>query len=454
MIALEARAMRAVDVVRSDDGAKWAFRLAMVAACVLYYVIGRHQWFVRDDWASALTRDKVLDVYGWKEWLFAPQDGHWMTVPVVIYHYFTSWFGLDSYWPFLLPAMAAHVAAVLLTRVICVRNGVSAWTTTLVCSMLLVFGSGWENLVFAIQITYNFSLVAFLAQIVLVDHDGPADRRDYLAVGLSLIGVMSSGFGPIFMFGVFVFLAMRRRWKPLIIAVAPQAVAYAWWFLFWERDPAKEARPGSTAQLPAFVAKGVGATFDSLVSLPGLGGIAMLATLVVALSSRFGPRVRSASCAMAATTIVMFLGIGIERIGFGISIATSSRYMHISAMMLAPVFALAVDQLARISREARLAGLAVVAASALINAGSLRELSASWALASQKERDTIDLVAGSGVAWQADPNHALFVDSPDVLVSSIPTLLELGAIHPRYPSTDEEAKLVSDALGLSAAPPP
>jgi len=448
VIALEARATRAIDAVRTDDGAKWAFRLALVGACILYYVVGRHQWFVRDDWASALTRDKVLDIYGWKDWLFAPQDGHWMTVPVVVYHYFTSWFGLDSYWPFLIPALAAHVGAVLLTRVLCRRNGVSEWTTTLVCSMLLVFGSGWENLVFAIQITYNFSLVAFLAQIVLVDHDGPVDRRDYIAVGVSLIGVMSSGFGPIFMVGVFVFLAMRRRWKPLLVALVPQAVAYAWWFEFWERDPAKEARPGGSAQIPAFVARGIGATFDALVSLPGLAGLAMLATLIVAVSGQFGPRVRAVGCAMVATTIVMFLGIGIERVGFGLSIATSSRYVHISAMMLAPVFALAIDQLARISREARWAGLAVVAASAVINAGSLRELSSSWALASQAERDTVDLIVGSGLAPQADPNRSIFADSPDVRVSSLPVMIEKGAVHPRVPATDEEIMRVRDALGL------
>jgi len=451
MIALEARARRAVEVVRSDDGAKWAFRLALVAACVMYYVIGRHQWFVRDDWASALTRDKVLHIYGWQHWLLDPQDGHWMTVPVLVYHYLTSWFGLDSYWPFLFPALAAHVAAVLLTRVLCVRNGVSAWTTTLVCSMLLVFGSGWENLVFAIQITYNFSLVAFLAQIVLVDHDGPVDRRDWIAVGLSLIGVMSSGFGPIFMVGVFVFLAMRRRWRALLVAVVPQAVAYAWWFTFWENDPAKDARPGGSAQIPAFVARGVSATFDALVSLPGLGGLALLATLVVALSGRFGARARCFGCAMVATTLVMFLGIGVERVGFGLSIATSSRYLHISAMMLAPVFALAIDQLARISREARWAGLAVVAASAVINAGTLRELSASWALASQAERDTVDLIAGSDLAAQADPNRSIFVDSPDVRVSSLQLMIDKGAVHPRAPMTPEELQQVREALGL---PPP
>ena len=56
------------------------------------------------------------------------------------------------------------------------------WTTTLVCAGLLVFGAGWENIVFAIQITYGLSMLAFLLHVLLVDHDGPAgsSRRRWL----------------------------------------------------------------------------------------------------------------------------------------------------------------------------------------------------------------------------------------------------------------------------------
>ncbi len=46
--------------------------------------------------------------------------------------------------------------------------------------LLLVFGAGWENLMFAVQIVYNISLLAFLGQSLLVDHDGPVDRRDWV----------------------------------------------------------------------------------------------------------------------------------------------------------------------------------------------------------------------------------------------------------------------------------
>jgi hypothetical protein len=452
VIAAEARVKHGIDVVRSDDGAKWAFVLAIGGAIVAYYFAARHQWFVRDDYALVLTRQRVLEISGWQHWLFDPQDGHWLTVPVLVYHVTENLFGLDSYWPFLVPTLLSHIAAVLLVRILCRRNGVSAWTTTLVCSLLLVFGAGWENMVFAIQITFNFSLVAFLAQLVLTDHDGPVDRRDWIAVGISIIGVMSSGFGPIFMVGIFVLLAVRRRWKALVIAVGPQAVLYGWWYVFWEKDPASDSHPGNLSHLPAFVAKGVGTTFDSLVSLSGLGGIALVATLAVALSARFGPRTRSMFVALTATTLVMFLAIGVERVGFGLSIASSSRYLHIAGILLAPIFALAIDQLARISREARWAGLAVVSASTLLNLGVLHELSIDWATDARAQKDTLDLIAGSGLAPQADPNRSIFLDSPDVRVLSIPVLIEQGAVHPRPPITPEEIQRVRDALGLPPTP--
>ena len=44
--------------------------------------------------------------------MFDAQDGHWLTIPVLIFHVTREIFGLGSYWPFLLPTIAAHVGAV------------------------------------------------------------------------------------------------------------------------------------------------------------------------------------------------------------------------------------------------------------------------------------------------------------------------------------------------------
>ncbi|MEO5901693.1 MAG: hypothetical protein ABIR68_16415, partial [Ilumatobacteraceae bacterium] len=130
---------------RSDDGARWAFRAAVAASVLVLGVAGRHQWFIRDDWALLLTRRRILHDSGVAAWLFTPQDGHWLTVPAIVFRLLDNVVGLGSYWPYLLMAMLPHIAIVLLVRLICLRHDVSAWTTTLICSILLVFGNGWED---------------------------------------------------------------------------------------------------------------------------------------------------------------------------------------------------------------------------------------------------------------------------------------------------------------------
>ncbi len=445
---LESRVWRTVSLVRSDRFANRLFWMVLPAAFVVYFLVGRNQWFTRDDWASVITRETVLQTKGWQNWLFDPQDGHWLTVPFLIFAALRRAFGLGSYWPFLIPAIAAHVGSVLLTRKICQRYQVSAWTTTLVCSLLLLFGSGWENLIFAIQICYNMSLLVFLAQLFLVDHDGPVDRRDYIGAGLSLIGMMSSGFGPIFMVGILILLALRQRWKALLIAVVPQAAAYGWWLLTWSSDNAANTRSGNRSQIPLFVVRGVSATFDGMTSIPGLGAIALVATLATVFVITGERRRQTLLLALASTVVVMYSAIAFQRSGFGIGFATSSRYQHMAAMVIAPCFAVMIDRLGRISREARLAGLAVVAVSTAVNVSVMRERTVSWAIETEQERKLINLVAGSDLLAGANPKESPLRNSPDVTLGSIEFLREEGALDPRQPADQDERNRLEIALGV------
>ena len=137
------------------------------------------------------------------------------------------------------------------------RAGVTAWTATILAGMLAVFGSGWENIVFAIQLSYNLSLLAFLVQLLLIDHDGPPDRRDACAARCrsrrrGLVGIRT-------------LLHRRRRccswccggagWLRAI-ATVPQVLASAWWWLFWGSDPAGDKARSAVSQLPAYVNRG------------------------------------------------------------------------------------------------------------------------------------------------------------------------------------------------------
>ena len=422
--------------------------LSVAVAVVVWYVVGRSQWFIRDDWAFLITRDRIRELEGWRPWLFEPTAGHWMTWPILIYRGLRNVFGLGSYWPFLAVNLALHLGCVLAVREICRRVGATAWTTTLVCAGLLVFGPGWENIVFAIQITCNLSLLAFLVQLLLVDHDGPVGRRDIAGAALAVVGVMSSGFGAFFVVGIAIFLGLRRRWAALAVAVVPQGLALGWWALTWGSSSSEPRVAGPVSMVPTFAVHGVTAVFDSLTTVPGLGGIAAVAALAVALWRKPGWRSQSILITLWLTTAAMYVGLGYQRIGFGVEGGGISRYQHLGAMLLAPAFAVAVDRLRWLAAEAIWAGRVVLLAAVVVNAGVLHADGSAWKIRANDERALLELIAGSPLAASVDQDLRPLPFSPDVNIASLELLVADGAITPRVPSTPEEDAAVRRALGV------
>jgi hypothetical protein len=445
---LEARGRAALRWAASERGSVWAFRVALAVSAVVYWIVGRRQWFIRDDWAFVITRPVVRATLGNAEWLFTAQDGHWMTPPLIIYRAIQNLVGLESYWPYLLVNLALHVGTVVLVRRLCLRWGASGWTTTLVCSILLVFGGGWENIVFAVQITYNLTLVCFVAQLLLCDHDGPPDRRDWVGAALGVIGVASSGFGPFMIVGLVVFLASRRRWKALVIGVVPQALAYLWWYFTWQEDLAADTNPGPPSRIPEFAVRGLVATFESFIGVAALGGVALVGSIALALGRTASPRVRWGVVALWAAVLSMFVGIGLHRVGFGVDFGTASRYRYMAAMLLAPVLALAVDRLASWSVGLHRAGRVVLAASVLLNVGTLRVEAAKWSARSADAKRLFELAAGSGLLGEVPATTIIDPFNPDVNAVAVLVLVRDGIITPRPPATPEELAEVRRALGL------
>jgi hypothetical protein len=445
---VERRGRTALAWAASDTGAIWAFRIALAISALVYWVVGRRQWFIRDDWAFLLSRQALRVTRGIDDWLLTAQDGHWMTPPLLIFRGLQNLFGMGSYWPYLVVNLVLHVGAVLLTRRLCQRWGVSPWTTTLLCSILLVFGGGWMNIVFAVQITYNLSLVCFLAQVLLADHDGPVDRRDWLGAALGVLGVMSSGFGPFFIAGMAALLVLRGRWKAAAIAVLPQGLAYAWWYLTWASDIASDTVPGPRSQVPAFAVRGLTATFESLIAIPALGAVALLGALAMVFTPALSRQVRAGLAAMWVTSTLMFLGIGVQRIGFGVQSAEESRYQYMAAMVLVPAVGLAVDRLARWSPGVHRATQVLLAVSVVLNAGWLQVRGAEWADRSAATRRLFELVAGSGLLDDVAPDRRIDDYNPDVNAGWLGYLVREGVVTPRTPSTPEEIAEVRRALGL------
>src|SRR4051794_13801307 len=420
---------------------------------VVIAVISRHQWFARDDWAFLFTRGRLHETAGLDTMLMEPQDGHWMMWPILVFRGLYNVVGTRSYWPYLVVLWATHVGAVVLANRWMRRFGVSAWISTLMTILLLVFGAGWENLVFAVQIVYNFSLLAFLGQMLLVDHDGPIDRRDGFGVLLSLIGVSSSGFGPFFGFGVGVLLVLRRRWLAAVVAVVPQALAWMWWWHAWGADPAGARGGGADLRFVVdWTEHGLWAVFGSLSATGLLAWPAVVLCIAMALWPGTGRYRRAPIIAMLATVVVMFIGIGTRREVFGIYASAWPRYQFMAAMIAAPVLAFGLDQIDRFASWARWIPRVVLLLAIARNVVWMHDGAESWGSAARADRRLFALVAGSAQRLEARPDRSISAFSPDVLVIDLDTLVDDGAIRRVPPSTPEQREAVAKALGLS--PPP
>ena len=414
--------------------------------------IARDQWFVRDDWAFIFTRQRLYEVRGLDDLLLEPQDGHWMTWPILVFRMLHGVFGTGSYLPFLIVLWITHIGAVVLARVWMTRLGVTAWISTLMTIVLLVFGAGWENLMFAIQIVYNFSLLAFLGQSLLVDHDGPVDRRDWIGAGISLIGVSSSGFGPFFAFGVGLMLALRRRWKAAAIAVVPQAVAWCWWWLTWGSDPVGGDGTAGVRFVVHWVEFGVWSTFGSMIGTGLLAWPAFVLCVGLAAWPRLDPARRAPVIALLATALVMYAGIGTRREVFGVEAAGWPRYQYMAAMIVAPVLALGLDQAVRFASWARWIPRLLLMLAIVRNVDWMNDGADYWASLSSADRQTFELVAGSDARLEVPPDRSMSTVSPDVRVGNLPELVADGAITPRTPTTEQERAVVAYALGVSVPP--
>ena len=182
-------------------------------------------WFYLDEW-DFLANRTAFNVHD----LFRAHNEHWVTLPVLVYRGMWWIFGLNSYRPYQLLIVLAHLGAALLVRTVMRRVGVRPWTATVVAVTFVFFGSGYQNIVLPFQITLVGSLVFGFVQLLLATHDGPLDKRDFFALAAGLAALMCSGVGVsmVVAVGVAVLLARGGGWA--LMQTVPLGLAYLLWY--------------------------------------------------------------------------------------------------------------------------------------------------------------------------------------------------------------------------------
>ncbi len=333
--------------------------LVAAVALVLFLVFGHRRWFFVDEWDFLADRNayKLDD-------LLRPHNEHWSTLPILVWRVLWRLFGLQTYVPYQLVLISLHLTAAFLLRTVMRRAGVGPWVATTAASLFVLFGAGYENIVWAFQIGFVASLVFGLTQLLLADHDGPLDRRDWLGVLAGFAGLLCSGLAVTMTIIVGVATLMRRGWRVAFFHTAPLGILYVLWWFTQARDAYTTQRtkqggravpytPPTIGELARFVARGIGATFDAMGQLPGVGvalGVLLMAGLGLAWHNLDGAERRTRAAVPGALIVGAVVFLVISSLGRSSGIwapERASRYLHVVAALSLPALAVAADAVVR-----------------------------------------------------------------------------------------------------------
>jgi hypothetical protein len=346
---------------------RWATRVfvaVVVVALPFYLAVNQHVWFNNDDWDYLATRSagSIHD-------LFRPHNEHWQTLPILLYRGMWHLFGLDHYRLYELPVLVLHLTAGVLLWIVMRRVGVRPWVATLVGSVFVLYGAGYQDIIWDFQVGFNAALVFGLAQLLLADHEGRVDRRDYLAITCGVLGLMCAGLAVTMVFIVGLAMLLRRGWRVALLQVGPPTAVFAVWWLWMGRD-AYGARRSSVSETLQFVWRGISSAFDNVGWTSGMA-VLLVVVLAVGLtlawrqSGSRANRIRMLAVpgAMLVGGLVFLAVAGYGRAdSFGIAFAERSRYGHIVLALCSPAIAVAIDALTNLRRAAGLVVAALLVA--------------------------------------------------------------------------------------------
>jgi hypothetical protein len=339
----------------STRAAAWVFAVVEVVAFALWVSLGRTEWFHGDDWEFLAGRT-AFDL----DDLFTDHNTHWSTVPILAFRLLWWTFGIGSYVPYLVVVVALHLTAAALLRCVMLRSAVNPWIATAAASAFAFLGVGYQNIVWAFQVGFVGALVLGLVHMLLADHDGAVDRRDWLGLAAGLGALMSAGVGVTLVGATALAVLIRRGWRPAVLHSAPLGAVYLiWWFTIARHTPHPGVQTAGVGigDLWSFTRTGLQQAFESLAQSTAVAvllGVLLVVGLTLAWAGRDRYTLRRIAAlpvalAVGAVSFLVFSGYG--RVGLlGPGFARSPRYQHVVVALLLPILAVALAGLARRAR--------------------------------------------------------------------------------------------------------
>lgn len=319
------------------------------SAFVFYMVLGRFAWFSQDEW-DFLAGRTAWDLGD----LFRPHNEHWSTLPILMFRFLWVAVGVQTYVPYLAITIALYLTVAALLRVLMRRAGVGPWVSTAAATAFALFGTGYHNIDYSFQMAWGATLVFGLCYVMLVDHPGSFDRRDWIGLGLGLAALMTAGIALTLIAAVAITVFLRRGWRQALWHAGPLGAVYVIWFIAIGHTG--YTRRSSLGEAMRFTVRALSGTFNALGQLPGIG-VALFGLLVVGLAIAWSPRHGEVLRERAAAPIALLVGsvLFLFTTGFGrgtdfasgIPALPTSRYRDVAAALLLPALAVAADAVTR-----------------------------------------------------------------------------------------------------------
>jgi hypothetical protein len=339
----------ATSMITSERAAAWTFGIYVAAALPLLIWMGSYRWFLGDEWTFLTDRSVSLDD------VFRAHNQHWSTIPVLAYRGLYSIVGLHAYWPYQLVVIVLHLTVAVLLRIVMRRAGVGPWIATVGAGVFVLFGPAEDNILWAFQMGFAGALVLGLTQLLLADHDGRIDRRDWWGLGVGLLCLITSGQALALIAATGIVCVIRGRWRAAAFHTVPLGVLYVVWFLWTDVPPVI-----SVDDRVFTVGEYAGWMRDAAVGLfMGVGHFAPMAVVLVALlvaglvtavrveGARNFLRRAAIPSALLVAVVVSMSAAAPSRFALGEGGAKAGRYVGVMVAMALPAFAVAADALSK-----------------------------------------------------------------------------------------------------------
>src|SRR4051794_4997708 len=260
--------------MRVANRAVWlALAALFLVAAVEILHDGRGTSFFEDEWDWVQwRRDWNADAF------LQPHVQHLVAVPVLIFKLLFSTVGLDSYVPYRVAALLAHLVVCVLVFLIA-RRYLAPWLAVAAMGLVLFLGAGWQDVLWAVNLDRTIATACGLAIVLLIDRRGV--RAEVAVAALLTLALASASVGIAIWVGVAAALAAERPFvrRRLWLLIVPGAL-YGLWYLKYGVSPPHH----DFSSIPNYSTDAAAAATGALVGLDLDWGrilVALLAIVVV-----------------------------------------------------------------------------------------------------------------------------------------------------------------------------